>query len=326
MRKREEVHVGALAICASVVMLLATIGYRLVVPGGGWSETLGVIEMMGLALLYVGIMGMIKRKTYADAWGTLKRAKGFTLCIFAIFAVSAVVGFAFAPYFSFVEEVIRGLIANTQGMPALLLIQFIFLNNVQSSFSGFVFGVFFGIVPVFVTLLNGVVVGYVLNISWQLSGMHDFWRLLPHGIFELPAIFIALGLGLYNGWNFLGMHFREAIRRRIWLLSALLFFVFALGIVLYAYGSANLSANIGSGASSAEAELSVAGVLGVLGFLGMFASLAYFMVFSFAVSSLRKVYWEGVFAPSLKVFLIVVVPLLALAAVIEGVLIAVFPA
>ena len=45
----------------------------------------------------------------------------------------------------------------------------------------------------------GVVIGYVLNRVWQESGIRDIWKILPHGIFELPAVIIALGLGLRLG-------------------------------------------------------------------------------------------------------------------------------
>jgi len=33
----------------------------------------------------------------------------------------------------------------------------------------------------------------------QTDGFLSLWRLLPHGIFELPAVFISLGMGLKIG-------------------------------------------------------------------------------------------------------------------------------
>ena len=46
-------------------------------------------------------------------------------------------------------ELIKEILAKTQGMSAWQLVRFIFLNNVQASFFGLVLGVVLGIFPVF---------------------------------------------------------------------------------------------------------------------------------------------------------------------------------
>jgi stage II sporulation protein M len=43
------------------------------------------------------------------------------------------------------------------------------------------------------------VVGYVYSKAASVGGYGIIWQLLPHGIFELPAIFISLGLGVKLG-------------------------------------------------------------------------------------------------------------------------------
>ncbi|MCP1662425.1 MAG: stage II sporulation protein M [Methanocalculus sp. MSAO_Arc1] len=78
------------------------------------------------------------------------------------------------------------------GMIALLL----FINNLQASAIIFLGGVTFGIVTVFVLATNGLVVGAVSKIAGgELGGLYILAALAPHGIFELPALFIAGGLG-----------------------------------------------------------------------------------------------------------------------------------
>ncbi len=79
------------------------------------------------------------------------------------------------------------------------LIKFIFLNNLQSSFYGMIFGVLLGIFPMIAAIANGYLLGFVASISVENGGFLVLWRLLPHGIFELPAVFISLGLGLKFG-------------------------------------------------------------------------------------------------------------------------------
>ena len=47
--------------------------------------------------------------------------------------------------------------------------------------------------------INGYVLGFVAYLVVNSDGILVLWRLFPHGIFELPAIFISLGLGLKVG-------------------------------------------------------------------------------------------------------------------------------
>ena len=60
-------------------------------------------------------------------------------------------------------------------------------------------GILFGIYPLFATIANGFILGFVASISVSEVGFLVLWRILPHGIFELPAIFISFGLGLKIG-------------------------------------------------------------------------------------------------------------------------------
>jgi len=62
-----------------------------------------------------------------------------------------------------------------------------------------VFGVFLGIFPVISTIANGYLLGFVANFAIQENGIFSLWRIFPHGIFELPAVFISFALGLRIG-------------------------------------------------------------------------------------------------------------------------------
>ena len=135
----------------------------------------------------------------ASALRYIRESRFYVYAIIILFCLSVVIGFLFSENFFFLEDFLRELVDQTRGLSLPQLILFIFFNNVQSSLFGLFFGVFLGIFSILVVVLNGVVVGYVLERAWQLSGVSDFWRLFPHGIFELPAVFISLGLGLKLG-------------------------------------------------------------------------------------------------------------------------------
>ena len=103
------------------------------------------------------------------------------------------------PILGQIFKFIRELLDKTQKMSMAELIRFIFLNNLQSSFFSMTLGVFLGIFPIIAIILNGYMLGFVASFSVKSQGVFILWKILPHGIFELPAIFISTGLGLRLG-------------------------------------------------------------------------------------------------------------------------------
>lgn len=93
--------------------------------------------------------------------------------------------------------------------------EFIFLHNAITALELALFGLVIGLFPAYMMWLNGLVVGYaVAVVSTTNPGAQD-WKtivlgLLPHGVFELTAIFWASALGIANGMAVL-----RAIKQRI---------------------------------------------------------------------------------------------------------------
>lgn len=144
--------------------------------------------------------------SFKESIAFIKESKNYIYSITALFFFFALVGF-FVPVPLEIEsqiiEFFQEIIAETEGMSSIELILFITLNNIQSSFFGLFLGIFLGIFPVFSSIFNGYIVGFVSNLSVSNAGFLSLFRLLPHGIFELPALFISLGLGLRLGaWVF----------------------------------------------------------------------------------------------------------------------------
>jgi len=142
------------------------------------------------------------KEEYKKSWNYLKESKNFIYVIIAVFFVFVLIGFFIPAPDSLAKQIlefIEQLLEKTQGMSQGELMKFIFFNNLQSSFYGMIFGVLLGIFPMIATIANGYLLGFVASISVENTGLLVLWRLLPHGIFELPAIFISLGLGLKFG-------------------------------------------------------------------------------------------------------------------------------
>ena len=142
------------------------------------------------------------RNNYIQSWNYIKESKNFIYAVIIFFILFSLIGF-FVPapegitakILEFIEELLR----KTEGMSQGELISFIFFNNLQGSLFGMIFGVLLGIFPLISVIANGYLLGFVASRSVQTEGVLILWRLFPHGIFEIPALFISLGLGLKLG-------------------------------------------------------------------------------------------------------------------------------
>jgi uncharacterized membrane protein SpoIIM required for sporulation len=73
----------------------------------------------------------------------------------------------------------------------------IMTNNITVSFFTFAYGITAGIGTVAMLVFNGVMLGVVGTACWLHEMSLSLWSFVaPHGVLELPAIFIAGGAGL----------------------------------------------------------------------------------------------------------------------------------
>ena len=81
----------------------------------------------------------------------------------------------------------------------------VFLNNLRACAMGWVLGFIpFLFLPAFILLANATIMGalsgvYALN-GMSVAKMYIF-GIMPHGIFELPAIFLSIAMGLYTCYS-----------------------------------------------------------------------------------------------------------------------------
>ena len=73
----------------------------------------------------------------------------------------------------------------------------IMTNNLSVSFTTFALGITAGIGTAFELMFNGLLIGVVGAACWEAGMSQQLWSFVaPHGVIELPAIFIAGGGGL----------------------------------------------------------------------------------------------------------------------------------
>ena len=96
----------------------------------------------------------------------------------------------------FQDMIANEIIGDTPPIMALTL----FLNNLEACLVIFVGGALFGIIPVAILFFNGVVIGAILEIARKEAGdLVLLASIVPHGIFEIPAVIVSGALGLMLG-------------------------------------------------------------------------------------------------------------------------------
>ncbi|MCA9485757.1 MAG: stage II sporulation protein M [Nanoarchaeota archaeon] len=142
------------------------------------------------------------KNQFKEAIKYVKESRNFIYASIIIFIVFSIIGFMASDQLRFLDEILKDLIQKTDGLGTFELIFFILQNNLQSALFSIILGIVAGIFPLGSAIMNGTIMGYVLARTSEVAGFGVWWRLLPHGIFELPAIFISFGLGIKLGLSF----------------------------------------------------------------------------------------------------------------------------
>ncbi|CAN7747720.1 stage II sporulation protein M [Paenibacillus sp. LjRoot153] len=135
-----------------------------------------------------------------------KEMKHYFIVVVLVFGFSFYMGWANSEQFShFLEKQLEGLqpmIKSISGKenPQVWLFIFIFLNNAIKSVLIVFCGIFLGVLPLFMLIANGMILGYVLSLQTNESTLSIVLKgILPHGIIEIPVILVACAYGLKIG-------------------------------------------------------------------------------------------------------------------------------
>jgi len=167
----------------------------------------------------------------AEAMAYLTSLRPYLLVIITLFLLATAVGYVSAYFNPDIIDELIGQFEETYGWIAeespIMIMLFIFANNTLNSFIAMLLGTFFGIWPVIFILVNGYFIGVVVFSSVQEYGiLVVLFALLPHGIIELPMIFISASMGLRLGVLAFQKIFNiKDIRFKYELFSAIRFFV-----------------------------------------------------------------------------------------------------
>jgi len=198
-----KLNKGSIILLIGSFMFFLSLLYELIFLNSARNIISLYLIVFSLIFFYIGFvlhLILIGDKPFRKSCKYLKGIKNYIFFSLLIFLIFEIIGFSFPIFFrEQIINLIRELIKQTEGLGVLGLIRFIIANNIQSAFFGMILGIFVGIFPLMVLVINGYILGFVANQTVSEFGGLVLWRLLPHGIFEIPAIMIAVGAGLKLG-------------------------------------------------------------------------------------------------------------------------------
>ena len=129
---------------------------------------------------------------YQQIWRDLNEVRKYIFAAILIFVAGNILAILIPTLGESVISAFLDYAKTFENKNALELLVAIFLRNAFSAFFAILLGFLFGLVPVFGAVFNGIAVGAILHLNPL-----NFFRIIPHGLFELPAMFIAWALGIW---------------------------------------------------------------------------------------------------------------------------------
>ena len=133
----------------------------------------------------------------------------------AIFAAGILIGLVIVSHFPEIadrfESSVVGFVKIFRGLSKFQLAAAIFLNNALKTLFAILLGSLVAIIPAIFLLANGVALGVVFSLSTQARGLWlSLLSIAPHGILELPAVFLGTSIGIMIGTKVIQQLFERA--------------------------------------------------------------------------------------------------------------------
>lgn len=152
---------------------------------------------------------------------------------FAIYAIIIVVLLGLinkSLFINFQDEFFSSIIEKTKNLSYLGLVLFIFFHNILANLLIVILG-FTILFPFFALIVNGFLIGAIIGRRVAEKGVSVILALIPHGIFEVPAIILSLALGFKIATSFAGEKNFIKIIKKYWFNYKKAFFLFLLVII-----------------------------------------------------------------------------------------------
>lgn len=147
---------------------------------------------------------------YRNSIDYLRSNKKHLIRITFLFLVFILIGFSYPVITEEILNIMKDMQKMFEGLNVWQTIGLIFFNNARTCLIAIISGVTIGVVPIMIALSNGYLIGVVSHIVTKETSILELWRLLPHGIFEIPAVLISLALGMKLGFDLIKVQTKKS--------------------------------------------------------------------------------------------------------------------
>ncbi len=130
---------------------------------------------------------------------TLRRSRNFIFFGMLIYSLAAIAGWVHSDNLEFPEHLFKELVTKFEGLNPFEFVARIFLHNLIASYLAMCFITLLGIIPLFMAVFNGLILGWFAGWMENATWLELFMLLAPHGVFEWTAMFMAFGVGMWRG-------------------------------------------------------------------------------------------------------------------------------
>jgi uncharacterized membrane protein SpoIIM required for sporulation len=175
----------------------------------------------------------VLHRHYAAALSTLYQARYSILIALFVYAASCLGGWIYAEALGFFQQAAGSLAGKFAGKSGAVFILSLFAHNLVATYTIMCLLTLWGLLPMVTAIANGLILGWIVVTAGSPSPVDAAVMLVPHGLFEWPAMMIAWGVGLWRGAGYRFSADPGTYVQR-WKRSNQLFFLIVLPLLLLA--------------------------------------------------------------------------------------------
>jgi stage II sporulation protein M len=147
-------------------------------------------------------MQNVLKNLWMDSRQSIVEARYCILFATILYFGAFFIGWSHPENFSLFNEVLKKLADQFLGKSAISFISKVLIHNLIATYFDMCVVVLFGFIPAVAAVFNGLMLGFVIASTPGASTSHMVSLLVPHGIFEWPAMLVAWGIGLWRGFGY----------------------------------------------------------------------------------------------------------------------------
>jgi stage II sporulation protein M len=154
------------------------------------------------------------RNLFTDSLATISDAKYFILIAFIIYLCASITGWLYPENFPFLNEQAEELVSKFTGKNAITFISKLLIQNLIAAYVTTCIISLWGFFPALAAISNGLLLGWAITNVPTSYYSKVIILLIPHGVFEWPAMSIGWGIGMWKGLGYRFSSIRPTYKER----------------------------------------------------------------------------------------------------------------